>query len=311
MRNDIHVFAPGSVANVGCGFDTLGFAIHRPGDDIIVRFSDRPGLNIVDIRGDEGKLPREPEKNTAGVAAMELMKRLQVEKGIEMEIVKGIPIGSGMGSSACSAVAGAMAVNELLGKPMNKYELLPFALAGEAIASGGAIHADNVGPCLLGGMVLVRSNEELDMINIEVPDNLYVALVLPDLQVLTSDARKILRKEIPMSEAITQWGNVGGLVAGLMKQDFELIGRSLKDVVVEPYRSRLIPRFYEVKEAAIKAGALGCSISGAGPAVFAFCKGDESAFKVAIAMQYAFIEGGIECERYVSTINSQGAMRIK
>ncbi len=311
MHNDIHVFAPASVANVGCGFDTLGFAIHRPGDDIIARFWNGEGLRISKIMGDDGKLPLAWEKNTAGVAAMQLMEHLGVSRGIELEIYKGIPIGSGLGSSACSAVAGALAINELLGNPLKKHELLPFALAGEAIASGGAIHADNVGPCLLGGMVLVRSNKDLDTINIPVPENLYAAVVLPELEILTAEARSILRTEIPMSEAITQWGNVGGLVAGFMQKDFNLIGRSLEDVIVEPYRAKLIPHFYEVKSAAKQAGALGCSISGAGPAVFAICEGDQTAFKVAIAMQKTFIDSGVECERYVSTINTLGAMRIK
>ena len=311
MRNEVHVFAPASVANVACGFDTLGFAIHRPGDDVIVRFGPEPGLTITKITGDGGKLTRVPEKNTAGVAALALMKHLGVKQGIEMEIHKGIPIGSGMGSSACSAVAGAFAVNELMGRPLSKQELLPFALEGEAIASGGDIHADNVGPCLLGGMVLVRSNKDLDTVNIPVPEELYCAVVLPDLEILTTDARNILKKELTLKDAITQWGNLGGLVAGLMKSDYELIGRSLQDVVAEPYRSVLIPNFYAVKKAAIEAGALGCSISGAGPAVFALCKGDELAFKVGIAMQYAFIDGGMDCERFISPVNTLGAQRIK
>jgi homoserine kinase len=311
MRNDIHIFAPASVANVACGFDTLGFAIHRPGDDLVARFSNKPGLTISAITGDEGKLPLEPEKNTAGVSALALMEHLGVVQGIEIEIHKGIPSGSGLGSSACSAVAGAVAVNELLGRPLSREALLPFALKGEAIASGGAIHADNVGPCLLGGMVLVRSNKDLDTVNIPVPKDLYAAVVLPNLEILTTKAREILRKEIPMSEAIVQWGNLGGLVAGLMQSDYELIGRSLQDVIVEPYRANLIPGFYQVKQAAINAGALGCSISGAGPAVFALCRGDEKAFQVAIAMQFAFQDNNIQCERFISTINTHGAMRIK
>ncbi|MEM9936805.1 MAG: homoserine kinase, partial [Bacteroidota bacterium] len=212
MRNEVHVFAPATVANVACGYDTLGFAIQRPGDDIIARFSSAPGLTISKIIGDGGKLPTEVEKNTAGVAALRLMEHLNVVQGIEMEIHKGIPIGSGMGSSACSAVAGALAVNELMGRPLTREELLPFALAGEAIASGGAIHADNVGPCLLGGILLVRSNKDLDTVNLDVPEELYAAVVLPDLQILTVEARNILRKEIPMGDAVTQWGNLGGMV---------------------------------------------------------------------------------------------------
>ncbi len=311
MRNEVHVFAPASVANVACGFDTLGFAILRPGDDVIARFSVTSGLTISRITGDGGVLSTDPEKNTAGVAALAMMRAIGITRGIEMEIHKGIPIGSGLGSSACSAVAGVVAVNELLGRPLSKKELLPFALEGEALASGGAIHADNVGPCLFGGMILVRSNEDLDTVSIPTPDELYAAVVLPELQVLTVDARNILRKEIPMHDAVTQWGNLGGMVAGLMKGDYDLIGRSLHDVIAEPYRASLIPSFYAVKQAAVAAGALGCSISGAGPAVFALCKGDDTAFRVGIAMQYDFIENGIGAERYISMINSQGAVRIK
>lgn len=311
MENEVHVFAPATVANVGCGFDTLGFAIHRPGDEIIGRFSEKPGLTITRILGDAGKLPLEAEKNTAGVAALRLMEHLGVDRGIEIEIHKGIPIGSGMGSSACSAVAGALVVNELLDAPLSKSDLLPFALAGEAIASGGAIHADNVGPCLLGGMVLVRSNDEQDTICIPVPDTLFAAIVLPDLQILTADARNILRREIPLHDTITQMGNLGGMIAGLMQGDFGLIGRSLTDVLAEPYRKQLIPGFEEVKAAAQAAGALGCSISGAGPAVFSLCEGDKAAFAVGIAMQQAFAKHGIHAERFISNINSNGAQRFK
>lgn len=311
MENEVHVFAPATVANVGSGFDTLGFAIHRPGDEIIGRFSSTPGLTITKIVGDQGKLPFEPEKNTAGVAALRLMEHLGVDRGIEIEIHKGIPIGSGMGSSACSAVAGALVVNELLDAPLTKQELLPFALAGEAIASGGAIHADNVGPCLLGGMVLVRSNDDQDTICIPVPDQLFAAIVLPELQILTADARNILRREIPLHDTITQLGNLGGMIAGLMQGDFGLIGRSLKDVLAEPYRKQLIPGFEEVKTAAIEAGALGCSISGAGPAVFALCEGDKAAFAVGIAMQQAFARHHITAERFISNVNSNGAQRFK
>ncbi|MDX2286620.1 MAG: homoserine kinase [Bacteroidia bacterium] len=312
MRNEVHVFAPASVANVACGFDTLGFAIQRPGDDVVARFSKKgSGLTISRITGDGGKLSLKAEENTAGVAALALMEHLGVVQGIELEVHKGIPIGSGLGSSACSAVAGAMAVNELMGRPLSKRQLLPFAVKGEALASGGAIHADNVGPCLLGGMVLVRSNKELDAVNIPTPEQLYAAVVLPEMEILTVDARNILRKEIPMADAITQWGNLGGMIAGLMKSDYELISRSLQDVIAEPYRSKLIPCFYEVKQSALNAGALGCSISGAGPAVFALCKGDETAFRVAIAMQLVFQDAGIGAERFISPINTHGAQRIK
>lgn len=311
MIQEVHVFAPATVANVACGFDTLGFAIHRPGDEVVARFSDTPGLTITKITGDNGKLPLDVQKNTATVSALALMEHLGVVQGIEIEIHKGLPIGSGLGSSAASAVAGVMAVNELMGRPLEKKALLPFALKGEALASGGAIHADNVGPCLLGGIELIRSNKDLDTINIPAPEHLYAAVVLPEIEILTVEARAVLRKEIPMPDAVTQWGNLAAMIAGLMKQDYELIGRSLVDVIAEPYRADLIPGFFRVKQAALNAGALGCSISGAGPAMFALCKGDENAFKAGIAMQYVFQDLGIGCERFISTINTQGAVRLK
>lgn len=309
--SEVHVFAPATVANVAAGFDVLGFALHRPGDDVQVRFDDGEGLRIVDITGFSVEIPRAIEANTAGIAASALLSHLGVQRGVQMSIHKGIPPGSGIGSSACSAVAAVVAVNELLGRPLERERLLPFALEGEAAASAGAIHADNVGPCLFGGMVLVRSNRELDTVSLPVPGELFAAVVLPDLQILTSDARRVLRGEIPMADAIVQWGNLGGLVAGLAYGDYGLIGRSLRDVVAEPYRAPLIPGFASVKAAALDAGALGCSISGAGPAVFALCRGDETAFQVAIAMQSAFERAGLASERFVSSINPLGAQRIK
>jgi len=308
---DVEVFAPATVANVAVGFDVLGFALHRPGDHITVRFDDRPGLRIVEIAGHHVGIPREVDRNTAGIAAAALLRHLAERRGVQMIIHKGIPPGSGIGSSACSAVAAVVAINELLGRPLERQDLLPFALEGEAAASGGAIHADNVGPCLLGGIVLVRSNHDLDCVPIPAPEQLFAAVVLPKLQILTSEARAVLRPEIPMADAVTQWGNLGGLVAGLVQSDYGLISRSLHDVVAEPYRAPLIPGFAAVRAAAKAAGALGCSISGAGPAVFALCRGDRSAFEAAIAMQAAFTEVEMPSERFVSSINPNGAQRIK
>ncbi|MGF1510732.1 MAG: homoserine kinase [Myxococcota bacterium] len=311
MESEVQVFAPATVANVAAGFDVLGFAMHRPGDTIVVRFSGTRGLRISEITGDDGTIPREPTQNTGGIAALAMLQHLGIDRGIDMQIHKGIPVGSGIGSSACSAVAAVVAVNELLDRPLTRLELLPFALEGEAAASGGAIHADNVGPCLLGGMILVRSNRDLDTVSLPSPTDLFAAVVLPDLQILTTEARAVLRPEIPMKDAITQWGNLAGLVAGLVREDYGLIARSLHDVVAEPYRKSLIPGFDEVRDRALEAGALGCSISGAGPAMFALCQGDENAFRVAIAMQLAFQKNGLPAERFVSSINPQGAQRIK
>src|SRR5210317_1013611 len=207
--SEIRVFAPATVANVACGYDVLGFAIDAPGDEVVARHSEKPGLRITKITGDDGKLPKKADQNTAGVAALDLLKHLGMsDRGIEMEIHKKMPFGSGLGSSAASAVAGAYAVNKLIGEPLSKKQLLPFAMAGESSADG-AWHADNVAPCLLGGIVFIRSNEELDIAELPVPENLWAAVVHPELEILTKVAREILPKEIPLTNATQQIGNRG------------------------------------------------------------------------------------------------------
>ncbi|MBB5350855.1 homoserine kinase [Haloferula luteola] len=303
---EVRVFAPATVANVACGYDVLGFAIDSPGDEIVVRHCSKPGLHITAITGDEGKLPKAAEKNTAGVAALDLLRHLgMTDRGIEMEIHKKMPFGSGLGSSAASAVAGAYAVNCLIGQPLTKKQILPFAMAGEASADG-AWHADNVAPCLLGGIVFIRSNEELDIAQIAPPKDLWAAVVHPDIEVLTKVAREILPKEIPLLNATQQIGNLGGLLCGLIQEDYGLISRSLHDVIAEPRRQKLIPDFYKAKHAAINSGALGFSISGAGPSVFALCEGEESAHRVAKAIARVFDAVPLGNQAYVSRINPHG-----
>ncbi|WP_439581125.1 homoserine kinase [Dyadobacter bucti] len=305
--NYIKAFAPASVANVACGFDIFGFAIQEPGDIVEIRRRDEPGIVITDITGDDGRLPRSAEKNAVTVVMLHLLKHLGINDfGCEVVLHKNMPLGSGMGSSAASAVAGVIAMNELLGNPLSRKELLPFAMEGERIASGSA-HADNVGPSLLGGFVVIRSYNPLDIFTIPVPDDLYCTLVHPDIEINTKDARYILRNEVSLKNTIAQMGNVAGLVAGLMKSDYDLISRSMVDVIIEPVRSILIPEFKEVKEAALKNGALGCSISGAGPSMFALSKGQENAKQAGDAMQKRFAEAGIEASTHVSAINMQGA----
>ena len=302
----VRVFAPATVANVACGYDVLGFAIDAPGDEVVARFSDKPGLRITKITGDDGKLPKTVEGNTAGVAALDLLRHLGMqERGIEMEIHKKMPFGSGLGSSAASAVAGAYAVNKLIGEPLSKKQLLPFAMAGEASADG-AYHADNVGPSLLGGIVFIRSNEELDIAQLPVPKNLWAAVVHPDIEILTKVAREILPTSIPIENATTQIGNLGGLICGLIQEDYGLISRSIHDVIAEPQRQKLIPEFYKAKRAALSSGALGFSISGAGPSVFALCEGEESAKKAAEAVAQVFTDINLENQAYVSRINLNG-----
>jgi len=306
--NSVKAFAPATVANVSCGFDIFGFAIQEPGDTVELYKRDEPGIVITDITGDEGRLPRQAEKNSVTVVMLALLKHLGIKDlGCEVVLRKNMPLGSGMGSSAASAVAGVVAMNELLGNPLSRKELLPFAMEGERIASGSA-HADNVGPSLLGGFVVIRSYNPLDIFTIPVPDDLYCTLVHPDIEINTKDARFILRNEVSLKNTIAQMGNVAGLVAGLMKADYDLISRSMVDVIIEPVRSILIPEFRDVKQAAISNGALGCSISGAGPSMFALSRGIENARNAGKAMQERFASAGIESAVHVSGINQGGAV---
>ncbi|UCE08737.1 MAG: homoserine kinase, partial [bacterium] len=264
MKDQIHIFAPATVANVACGFDILGFAIDNPGDEVILTKKKDPGVSISKITGDQSELPIDPEKNTAGVAVLTFLKYLKSNQGIDIELHKKMPLGSGLGSSAASAVASVFAANILLDNPLDKQQLLPFALEAEKIACGVA-HADNAAPALLGGFVLIRSYDPLDVVRISTPQKLFCTIIHPQIEIRTEDARKILKKEILFKDAIIQWGNIAGLIAGLIKSDYGLIQRSMQDVIIEPVRSILIPRFQEIKNAAIGAGALGCSISGSGP----------------------------------------------
>ena len=303
---EVRVFAPATVANVACGFDVLGFAIQAPGDEVVARHSDKPGLRITKITGDGGKLPKDPEKNTAGVAALDFLRHLGMsDRGIELEIHKKMPFGSGLGSSAASSVAGVYAVNKLIGEPLAKKQLLPFAMQGE-LSADGAWHADNVGPSLLGGIVFIRSNQELDIAQLPVPANLYAAVVHPEMEILTKVAREILPTEIPMVNATQQIGNLGGLICGLIQEDYAMIGRSIHDVIAEPRRQKLIPEFYNAKRAAMSQGALGFSISGAGPSVFALCEGEESAQRVGKAISAVFDRINLENQCYVSPVNQEG-----
>jgi len=306
--NYIKAFAPATVANVSCGFDIFGFAIEEPGDVVEIWRRDEPGIIIKDIFGDEGRLPRNPEKNAVTGVMIHLLKHLGITNfGCEVTLHKNMPLGSGMGSSAASAVAGVVAMNELLDCPLARTELLPFAMEGERIASGSA-HADNVGPALLGGFVIIRSYSPLDVFSIPVPKDLYCTLVHPDIEINTKDARYILRDEVSLKNTISQMGNVAGLVAGLMKEDYDLISRSMVDVIIEPVRSILIPEFNKVKQAALDHGALGCSISGSGPSMFALSRGIENAKKVGEVMKRTFSEAGIESSTHVSLINQGGPL---
>lgn len=313
MRNSnktIRAFAPATVANVSCGFDILGFAVEQPGDEVTLTLSSEPGVRIVSIEGDGGRLPREAEKNTAGVAVLAFLKAMDFKGGIDIHLKKNLPLGSGMGSSAASSVAALVAANHLLGEPLLKKALLPFAMEAERVACGSA-HADNVAPSLLGGFVLIRDYNPLDVVNIPTPDDLCCVLVHPHLELKTEHSRQVLRQSIPLKDAITQWGNIAGLVAGLMKPDYGLIGRSLKDVIAEPVRALLIPGFDKIKERAVAEGALGCGISGSGPTIFALCTEAALARRVASAIREEFQSFQLNTEAYISKINREGARVLK
>lgn len=301
----IKVFAPASVANVACGYDALGFALERPGDEILVRKSNKKGFRITKITG--GKLPYDPLKNTAGYTAIKLLEHLKYDGGIEMEIRKKMPFGSGLGSSAASAAGAAMAVNFILKKPLSKAELLPFAVLGEQIADG-AYHADNVAPSLLGGMILIRDTASLDFHKIYIPQGLHVVVIHPEIKILTKDSRQILKSKVSLRDHIDQSSNLAGLVIGMQTSNFGLIKRSLTDVIIEPQRAHLIPHFYAVKDAALSQGALGCSISGAGPSIFALCDNSLIAENVGIKMNKIFRDNKIKCTVYHSKINKEGAI---
>jgi len=306
----IKIFAPASVANVAVGFDILGFALEKPGDEIIIREGSKPGLVITDIQGAGGKLPYDVMKNTAGYAAYRLLEHLgETDRPLEMEIHKKMPFGSGLGSSAASAAGGVFAVSEFLHTGLSKYELLRFAVEGEQIADG-AFHADNVGPSLLGGMVLIRDNETLDIKKLHIPHGLYAAVIYPHVEVLTRESRGILTSEVNFKDVIRQQGNLGAFVAAMYTSDYGLISRSLQDLLVEPQRAHLIPHFYDMKEAALSAGALGFSISGAGPSMFALCDNSIKAESVLEAANKLYQSKKVSINTYLSKINHEGAIRF-
>lgn len=300
---EIKLFCPATIANVSCGFDVLGLCLETVGDEMIIRKTDKKGVHIVKIVGQD--LPLEAEKNVAGVAALALLKEVDTPIGFEIEIYKNIKPGSGIGSSAASAAGAVFGINELLGSPFSRNELVTFAMQGESLASGAA-HADNVAPALLGGFTLVRGYNPLDVIKIHTPAELYATIIHPQIEVKTSDARSVLKKNVPLKSAITQWGNLGGLISGLYTEDYNLISRCLHDEIIEPLRSVLIPGFYEVKHASLQAGALGSGISGSGPSIFALSRGEETAKRVAGAMSAVYKKTGLDFEVHLSKINLEG-----
>ncbi|MFP2996063.1 homoserine kinase [Spongiivirga sp. MCCC 1A20706] len=304
---EVRVFCPATIANVSCGFDVLGLCLDAVGDEMIIRKVDTPGVTITKITGQH--LPLETDKNVAGVAALALLNAVQSNDGFEIEIHKKIKAGSGIGSSAASAAGAVFGINELLDNPFTKKELIAFAAEGEKIASG-VVHADNVAPALLGGFTLVRSCQPLDVVSIPVPDELVAVVIHPQIEIRTQDARAVLKSTIPLKKAITQWGNLGALVAALYSNDYELLSRSLHDEIIEPHRSVLIPGFDAIKKASLQEGALGCGISGSGPSVFALTRGEQTAKKVAMRMAAIYQEFDVAHDIHISPINTKGTILI-
>jgi homoserine kinase len=298
----VKVKCPGTVANLVCGFDILGMALQAPYDIMEVTLLNEP--KVVIHNRDAYNLPTEPEKNVAGVVLLSIMEKIGGNIGFDVTIEKHIKPGSGIGSSAASAAGAAVAANHLLGNIFSSDEVVQFAMNGEKLASG-VKHADNIAPCILGGISLIRSIHPLDIVSIPSPD-LFVTVVHPQIEVRTSDARQILRQQVLLKDAIRQWGNIAGLVAGFMKNDTDLIGRSLEDVIIEPIRSILIPGFDELKRNCKNAGALGGGISGSGPSVFMLSKEEATAKAVEAEMQAVYNSIGIDYHTYVTTINKKG-----
>lgn len=306
MKKRVRVSCPATIANLVCGFDVLGLCLEDPYDIMEVSLLDEPVIKISSADG--YPLPSDPAQNTAGAPLIEMLKEIEENIGFEVVIHKHIKPGSGLGSSAASAAGAVVAANKLLNNRFSNEDLLRFAMFGEKVASG-VKHADNVAPCIYGGITLIRSIHPLDVVALSAPD-LYVTVVHPQIEVKTSDARQILRKEVLLKDAIKQWGNIAGLVAGFLKNDYELIGRSLEDVIIEPVRSILIPGFDEVKSLCKEAGALGGGISGSGPSLFMLNQHESIAHKNEEIMQDVFKKLGIEFKTYVTKVNKSGVVEV-
>jgi homoserine kinase len=298
----IKVKSPATLSNLCCGFDILGMALNEPYD--IIELSKIDEKEIIIRHNDEYNLPTDPKQNIAGVALQSMLDALNYNGGFEIIIEKKIKPGSGIGSSAASAAGIVVAANELLGRPFNKKQLVGFAMEGEVLASGSR-HADNLAPCIYGGLVLIRDTPSMDIIELDTPP-LFITIVHPQIEIKTSYAREILPKEVPLKSAVTQWANVAGLVSGFLKHDYQLISRSLQDVIVEPVRSKLIPGFDEVKKKGIEAGALGGGISGSGPSLFMLSENENIAKSVESEMKLIYNHLGIDYKTYVSSVAKNG-----
>jgi homoserine kinase len=303
-------FAPAGVGNVAVGFDVLGHPLAAVGDRVTVRRVERPGVEIEAITGLDVRIPHDPEKNTATAGLIALLRERELPFGLAVSIDKAIPLGSGMGGSAASAVGALVATNALLDEPLTPLELLRYALVGETVASGSA-HGDNLAPGLFGGLTLVRAMDPPDVVRIPVPEEVRCVLVYPHLRLDTRDARSVLPAQVSRQTAVEHGGNLAAFVMGCSTGDLELIRRSFVDLLAEPHRAALVPGFREVQAAALEAGALGCSLSGAGPSVFAWCADDAAACAVRTAMRESFERTGVETAAWISPVDAPAAHLVE
>lgn len=306
--NYLKIFSPATVANVSCGFDSLGFTVDEIGDEMTFTKTDKKGVKITNITG--ANLTYDVDKNAASAVIKKMLLKANANFGIQLTIHKGFSPGSGLGSSAASAAGAAFGANQFLKNIYSNLELTKFAMFGEQVACGSAI-ADNVAAAIYGGFVLVRSYEPLEIIKLPVPSKLRLVAIHPQIEIKTKDAREVLPKEIPLKDAVTQWANVGGLISGLYTDNYKLISNSLVDVVVEPHRKKLIPFFDDVKKTALKSGALGAGISGSGPTIFALCKGDEIAEKVYNSIENTYKNTKIDFTMFTSKIDQKGIKTLE
>jgi homoserine kinase len=311
MNRRIRVFAPATVANLGPGFDVLGLALSTPGDELEAESSGRPGVEIVEVTGDGGQLSTDPMRNVAGRAAGDVLRKANAQTGVRLWLHKQMPLASGLGSSGASSAAGAVAVNELLGRPLSQVEVVLSAMEGERAASGTP-HADNVAPSVMGGIVLIRSYEPFEPIALPLPEQLHIAVVHPHCKVSTAEARRLVKdQEYSLDAIVPNVGNAAALVSALYRGDLPLLGRSIDDRIIEPLRATLIPGFSTVKAAALEAGALGCSIAGSGPSVFAFAADPDSAARIGRTMQQAFRTAArLESDVFSGRVSADGARLV-
>ncbi len=308
MNDGVKAFAPATISNVACGFDVFGFAINGPGDNVTARLNDSfNGVKITKISGDDGRLPYDSKKNTAGIAVNTLLKITKNDAGIELEIEKKMPFASGLGSSAASAAAAVKAVNKLLGLGLADNELLPCVIESEK-SIGGTAHADNAAPSLMGGFVIIRSTNPVDVISLPLPEKLHFAVVHPRVEISTSEAREALPKIIPVEMAIKHWANTASLVHAMHSADFNLLARCMEDLFAEPIRSQWIPFYQKVKSNALQDGAIACNISGSGPSIFSFCDSEKGAEHVASAMKKVYHDKNITCSSFWGRVRQEGAI---